>query len=149
MCELFSLPFFFFFGTPFLCGLYGIIFLKKQILLLVQDSFKDGHKQLCLENCPQEPWHLIPEALGGSTVPSHPSNTKEDISAGDFRVFDLVFVLLKSIGGASPQSDVFRQSLGLCLSCGSGLSEVCFGFPAITSEGGNGLSEAGIARLMQ
>lgn len=76
LCELFSLPFFFFFGTPFLCGLYGIIFLKKQILLLVQDSFKDGHKQLCLENCPQEPWHLIPKALGGSTVPSHPSNTK-------------------------------------------------------------------------
>lgn len=79
LCELCPLPFFFFFffsGTPFLCGLHGVIFLKKQILLLVQVSFEDGHKRLCLESCPQEPGRLILEALGGSTVPSHPRNTE-------------------------------------------------------------------------
>lgn len=79
-------------------------------------------------------------------IPVTPSRIFQLVTLGFLTWFLFFF---KSVGGASPQSEVFRQSLGLSLSCGSGLSEVCFGFPATTSEGGNGPSEAGNTRLMQ
>lgn len=107
---------FFFFWDPISLWTLWNYFFKKQILLLVQVSFKDGHKQLCLENCPQELWHLIPEALGGSTVPSHPSNTKEDISAGDFVVFDLVLFFPRA-SEVLPHSLMCSGKARACLYC--------------------------------